>query len=213
MFCCNSTPFCTLACHVMSLVSHSYQALLWLPLRPQSSRYVKYILCQTLQYIALPSHSIVCTKNRISLRFAHICCSDVIHLLNISVNWYCILHVWRIEVTCVDEYYISGRWVLHIWTTVTYLDGNISARHTTQGVTVSTAMSLTSTRFLSLARSKLRLCSTNHMPGYFSNLAFGWLSIVWVYTEIETESGSSSLAIFRSQPHKGFPQQFSRGCR
>ena len=33
-------------------------------------------------------------------------------------------------------------------------------------------------RFLSLARSKLRLCSANHRAGYFSNLACDWLSIV-----------------------------------
>ena len=35
--------------------------------------------------------------------------------------------------------------------------------------------------FLSLARSKLRLCSANHRAGYFSNLACDWLSIVWAY--------------------------------
>ena len=34
-------------------------------------------------------------------------------------------------------------------------------------------------RFLSLAGSKLRLWSTNHRPGYFSNLACDWLSIVY----------------------------------
>ena len=32
--------------------------------------------------------------------------------------------------------------------------------------------------FLSIARSKLWLCSANHRPGYFSNLACGWLSII-----------------------------------
>ena len=31
-------------------------------------------------------------------------------------------------VTYLDECYISVRWVLHIWATVTYLDGNMSAR-------------------------------------------------------------------------------------
>ena len=35
-------------------------------------------------------------------------------------------------------------------------------------------------RFLSLARSKLRLCSANHRAGYWSNLPCDWLSIVWV---------------------------------
>ena len=44
-------------------------------------------------------------------------------------------------------------------------------------------------RFLSLARSKLRLCAANHRAGYFSNLACDWLSIVWVYSEQDTEIG------------------------
>ena len=44
-------------------------------------------------------------------------------------------------------------------------------------------------RFLSLARSKLRLCSANHRPGYFSNLACDWLSTAWAYSEQETENG------------------------
>ena len=35
--------------------------------------------------------------------------------------------------------------------------------------------------FLSLARSKLRLCSANHRAGYFSNLPCDWLSIVWAF--------------------------------
>ena len=43
--------------------------------------------------------------------------------------------------------------------------------------------------FLSLAWSKLRLCSANHRAGYFSNLACDWLSIVWAYTEQEIENG------------------------
>ena len=38
-------------------------------------------------------------------------------------------------------------------------------------------------RFLSLARSKLRLCSANHRAGYFSNLACDCMSIVWAYSE------------------------------
>ena len=41
-------------------------------------------------------------------------------------------------------------------------------------------------RFLSLAQSKLRLCSANHRAGYFSNLACDWLSIVWVYSKQKT---------------------------
>ena len=37
--------------------------------------------------------------------------------------------------------------------------------------------------------SKLRLCSANHRAGYFNNLACDWLSIVWAYSEQETENG------------------------
>ena len=44
-------------------------------------------------------------------------------------------------------------------------------------------------RFLSLARSKLSLCSANHRPGYWSNLPCGWPSTAWVYSEQETEKG------------------------
>ena len=44
--------------------------------------------------------------------------------------------------------------------------------------------------FLFLTPSKLKhLCSANHRPGYFSNLAFDWLSIVWACSEQETENG------------------------
>ena len=42
---------------------------------------------------------------------------------------------------------------------------------------------------LSVAQSKLRLCSANHRAGYFSNLDCDWLSIVWVYCAQETENG------------------------
>ena len=44
-------------------------------------------------------------------------------------------------------------------------------------------------RFLSLTRGKLRLCWANHRAGYFRNLACDWLSIVWAYSEQETENG------------------------
>ena len=43
--------------------------------------------------------------------------------------------------------------------------------------------------FLSLAQSKLRICLANQRAGYFSNLACDWLSIVWAYSEQETENG------------------------
>ena len=43
--------------------------------------------------------------------------------------------------------------------------------------------------FLSLAWSKLRLCSANHRPGYWSNLAYDWPSTAWAYSKQETENG------------------------
>ena len=43
--------------------------------------------------------------------------------------------------------------------------------------------------FLSLARSKLRLCLANHRAGYFSDLTCDLLSLVWAYPERETENG------------------------
>ena len=45
-------------------------------------------------------------------------------------------------------------------------------------------------RFLSLARSKLRLCSANHRPGYWSNLPCDWPSTAWAYSEQQTENGT-----------------------
>ena len=47
----------------------------------------------------------------------------------------------------------------------------------------------TRVRFLSLARSKLRLCSANYRPGYWSNLPCDWQSTAWAYFEQETENG------------------------
>ena len=41
-------------------------------------------------------------------------------------------------------------------------------------------------RFLSLKRSKLRLCSANHRAAYFSNLTCDLLSIVRAYSEQES---------------------------
>ena len=51
----------------------------------------------------------------------------------------------------------------------------------------------TRARFLSLARSQLRLCSASHRSGYFSNLACDWLNIVWAYSEQQTENAPSFL--------------------
>ena len=47
----------------------------------------------------------------------------------------------------------------------------------------------TMAHFLSLAQSKLRLCSANHRPGYWSNLSCDWPSTAWAYSEQETENG------------------------
>ena len=44
-------------------------------------------------------------------------------------------------------------------------------------------------RYMSLAQSKLRLCSANHRPGYWSNLPCDWPSTAWAYPEQETENG------------------------
>ena len=46
----------------------------------------------------------------------------------------------------------------------------------------------TRARCLSLARSKLRLCSANYRPGYWSNLTCDWPSTAWAYSEQETEN-------------------------
>ena len=56
------------------------------------------------------------------------------------------------------------------------------------------ARCVTRARFLSLARSKLRLCSANHRPGYWSNLSWDWPSTAWAYSEQETENGPRTSA-------------------
>ena len=63
---------------------------------------------------------------------------------------------------------------------------------------------MTWARFLSLARSKLRLCSANHRTGYWSNLSCDWPSTAWAYSEQKTEnepwcfSAKASIAIMLS---------------
>ena len=49
--------------------------------------------------------------------------------------------------------------------------------------------------FRSLAQSKLKLCSSNHRPGYESNLPCDWLSTAWAYSEQETEDGPRSWSL------------------
>ena len=48
--------------------------------------------------------------------------------------------------------------------------------------------------FLSLAWSKLKLCSANHRPGYWSNLPCDWPSTAWAYFVHKTENGPRPLA-------------------
>ena len=57
----------------------------------------------------------------------------------------------------------------------------------------------TRAHFLSLAPRKLRLCSANHRAGYLSNLACDWLSIVWAYSEQETENRPRSPCVFKTK--------------
>ena len=70
--------------------------------------------------------------------------------------------------------------------------GDIHARHrcneiASWGNSVVYCKHLPCARFMSLARSMLRLCLANHRSGYFSNLTCNWLSIVWAYFEQEKE--------------------------
>ena len=62
---------------------------------------------------------------------------------------------------------------------------------------ISPCYSDTRAHFLSLAPSKLRLCSANRRAGYFSNLACDWLSIVWAYSEQERENGPRAPSQYR----------------
>ena len=65
--------------------------------------------------------------------------------------------------------------------------------------------------FLSLTRSKLRLCSANHRAGYFSSLACDWLSIVWAYSEQETENARELCSTYEGNQFVtgGFPSQIA----
>ena len=50
-------------------------------------------------------------------------------------------------------------------------------------------------RFLSLTRSKVRLCSANHRPSYWSNLTCGWLRTAWAYSESEQETENGPWSV------------------
>ena len=64
----------------------------------------------------------------------------------------------------------------------------------------------TRARFLSLARSKLRLCSANHRPGYWSNLPCNWPSTAWAYSEQETENWPWTEVIAMDCPALGLTE-------
>ena len=54
---------------------------------------------------------------------------------------------------------------------------------------------VTRARSLSLVRSKLRLCSVNHRPAYWSNLPCDWPSTTWAYSEPNTKNGPSPAMV------------------
>ena len=73
-----------------------------------------------------------------------------------------------------------------------------------------------------LARGKLRLCLANHRAGYFSNLPCDWLSIVWAYSEQETENSPAEMSssycaainIFELDWNWSFdPQYVTKSCK
>ena len=59
--------------------------------------------------------------------------------------------------------------------------------------------------FLSLARSKLMMCSANHRAGYFSNLACDWMNIVRAYSEQETDNRPRRHLAHWSRNQRAFP--------
>ena len=55
-------------------------------------------------------------------------------------------------------------------------------------------------RFPCLALSKLRLCSTNHRPGYFSNLPCDWPSTAWAYSWVRDRKRAQVQAEVHAPP-------------
>ena len=87
-----------------------------------------------------------------------------------------------IFITCTKCIYLGGKIfnLYQIWYS------KVNGMSSTRGAYLVQAITWAS--FLSLAWSKLKLCSANHMAGYFSNLACDWLRIDWTYSEQETEN-------------------------
>ena len=55
--------------------------------------------------------------------------------------------------------------------------------------------------FLSLAQSKLRLCSANHRPGYWSNLSCDWLSTAWAYSSARNRKRALICCVTSAKRH------------
>ena len=55
------------------------------------------------------------------------------------------------------------------------------------------------------AQSKLRLCSANHRPGYWSNLPCDWLNTAWAYSKQGTGNGPRSYQMKTTCDSKSFP--------
>ena len=102
------------------------------------------------------------------------------------------LHIGRYQATVVGIAKTSRHW-WRSWHHDNYQSSTFSSNASSKVVNLlrpgDSHISLNLGPFLSLAWSKLRLCSANHRAGYFSNLACDWLSIVWAYSEQETENG------------------------
>ena len=105
-----------------------------------------------------------------------------------EANLFLICCIWSREY-CV--YQISSKLTLikHVW----QFHNPILLVTTCTGMGTISMKGKNRARFLSLARSKLSLCSANHRPGYWSNLSCDWPSRAWAYSEQETESGPRSI--------------------
>ena len=115
----------------------------------------------------------------------------------------CFMYIYNIYMlyASIQTHYLHGR--LHMASSFVWIEsftavhltsyfqktGNQNKRSCELDFELSVKQHSIRARFLSLARNKLRLCSANHRAGYFSNLACDWLSIVWAYSEQETENG------------------------
>ena len=92
---------------------------------------------------------------RFSSKGLDICDSDLPCLIACTENIYIYIYVWWLsDIARILRVKSKHHWIHEAWA-----------------------------RFLSLSWSKLRMCSAKHRVGYFSNLVFDWLSIVWAYSQ------------------------------